>query len=538
MMGRRDRKPRGPLRGRGATPRVALSRLLAGTLAGTLAVALAAVMGLAPVSLAAATSGSAGVVQVQVTPAMAGVHLRVGGVSTITDAAGHVQVALTDINNVARSVTLASTRVDPRTTVRLTRVSPQPHTTPHVSNLQVGLEVDSAVRLSVDPSVTGVTASDVHSLRLHSLAGQVITVHPDLNPDVVLMSRRTMLQHGVLQTQAVTWTVDRVVTTDGAVVTTDRRRFDPGPHPRWTVRLVPVAGTVSVQTLPAVPGLQVTIGHQSVTTGAHGRVTAQVADLNAVSGRVRLLTSWAPHARVRLLHVAHLAPGESYHRRLLLALRVSRPVRLEFLDLQGGVVPQSRVGTVRLDQAGRILTVKRSALPQPLWLPTLAARNVHGHWMLRHLGYSVRAVVVDGANAVFSGKQHFVAGHASPWRIRLSVFPLSVTVSDALFGQQTSSGLQLRLPDGRHLAYRVGAGAPTVIPALARGLYHVQVDAAVIGQGTSVLVSQAGVADLRVVTALDVGVVLGFLLLVGAGLVYGGRVAARRSVGRPVRGTT
>jgi hypothetical protein len=502
-----------------------------------LAGALVVLAGVLPVPLASA-AGSAGVVYAQVTPALPGVHLRIGGALAITDSAGRVQVALSDINNVAKSVTLASTAVDATTSVQLTRVTPQPHTTPHVSTISIGLSVFTRVHLTIDSGTSGVWPSDVRALRLHSLAGQKMTVPVGPDTTVRLMSRRTMLQHGSLHTQVVTWNVDRVITTNGAVAATDRRPFTPGPAVRWQVRMVPVAGTVVVQTLPAVAGVQLDVGRQTLTTGPGGRGTVPIQDLNKAPDQVRLASSVAGDDRVQLIRVSHEPPGAPHQRRLLVALRVSRPVDLEFLDLRGGTVPRSRVGAVRLSEAGRTITLKQPGRPGPVWLPTLAAHNVHNHWKVRRLHYSVQAVFVDGANAVFSGRQQFVARAGEPWRIHLSVFPLSVTVSDALFGQQTSSELQLRLPDGRTLAYEVGTGAPTVIPALARGLYHVKVDAAVIGKGTSVLVSQAGEADLRVVTGLDVALVLGGLLAIAAGLVLVGRATALRTQRRTPGGAT
>jgi hypothetical protein len=495
-----------------------------------LAAAAAVALGVAPLSVAAAASGSAGVVHLQVNPALPGVRLDVAGVVTTTDGNGRAVVSLGNINNVAHRVRLASHRASARTSVSILRVSPQPHLTPHVSNLTVGLEARSAVRLSIDPGITGVPAADVSQLQLHSLAGQVVTVNPQRHPTVMLLSSRSMLQHNVPRAQEVTWTVDRVVTSDGATVTTDRHRFAPRTAPVWTVRLAPVAGTVHLQTLPPVPGVQVELGRQTLTTERQGRVTAPVADLNAVYRRVRLVSpaADADSARVSLLHVAHLPPGQIGTRRLLLALRVSRPVRLRFVDEGGGAVPSARVERVRLSQGGRVTVLRSTAGFRQVWLPTEVARNAHGRWRAHQLRYSLRTAEVDGANAVFRGRQHFVAGAATTWRVRLSLFPLAVTVRDALFGHQTSSAVVLRLPDGKDLDYRVGGGSPTVIPALARGLYRVDVEAAVIGKTSSVLVSQSGAADLRVITALDVAAVVTALLLVAVGLVAVGRVLARR----------
>lgn len=497
-----------------------------------LAVVLAALASLGvlllPGPLATASAGSAGVVDVQVVPPMPGVRLSIGGVVATTDGSGWTRVALGDIDNVARRVHLASHAVGPRTTVRILRVAPQPHVAPHVSTLQVGMEVRSRVRVQVDPGSTRVGARDVVGLRLHSLAGQVVTINPRRHRGVTLVARRTMLQHGVLRAQSVTWTVDRVTTVGGATVTTDRRPFDPRLRPTWSVRLVPVAGTVRVRTVPATRGVQFSLGGQSLTTDAHGRVTSRLADLDAVSGAVRLASPWAGADRVRLLHTAHLPPPRPGTRRLLLALSVSRPVHLDFRDSRGDPVPRGRVSRVRLDQAGRTITLRHPDRPGPVWLTATVAANVRGHWTPRRVAYSVRSVLVDGSNAVFDGRQHFAAAD-SRWRVRLSVFPLAVTVSDALFGHPTGSALELRLPDGRVRGYRIGAGEPTVIPGLVRGLYRVDVGAAVVGSRSSLLVSRTGAADLRVITALDVAVVLAGLALVAGGLVALGRVFVRRT---------
>jgi hypothetical protein len=485
-----------------------------------------AVAALLPVPAATATAATAGVVDVQVTPALAGVRLHVGGVEATTDSAGEAHVALDDVAAAARHVSLASPRVGRHTRVRIT------HLMPASGTVQVGLVVRSVVRLAVGSGTSGVSAADVSALRLRSLTGQVMTVHPLVRPRALLTSARSVVRNGVLGERRVTWTVDRVVTADGADVTTPRGRFDPARRSVWPVQLAAVAGTVDIHTVPRTAGVQLVVGGESLSTGPGGRATVPVADLAAISGRSRLLTPWAGSARVQLLHVAHLPPGRLYHRRLLLALRVSRPVDLAFEDSEGRPISADRVSMMRLDQGGRQLTVVRPGRAGPVRLATATARNVHGSWVARQLTYSVHSAIVDGSNAVFSGRQHFTPRPGVRQPIILSVFPLSVTVSDVLFGHRTTSSVQVRLPDGKHLDVTVGKTGSTVIPSLARGLYRVTVDAAIIGRSTHVLVSQPSEADLRVITPLDVGVVLAGLATVAGGLLLAGRTVAARAAQR------
>jgi hypothetical protein len=493
--------------------------------------ALVVLAALLPVPVATAASGTAGVVDVQVTPALAGVRLHVGDVEATTDSAGQAHVALDDAADAARHVWLASPKAGGGTRVRIAQVL----SAPGRSGVQVGLVVRSPVLIAVETGTSGVSGADVRSLRLLSVTGQVVTVHPRDRPRAHLMSARSVVWHGALRYQRVSWTVDRVVTADGAVVTTPRGRFYPGRHPVWPVQLAPVEGTVDVRTVPRTAGVQVVVGGQSLATGPSGRVTVPVADLAAISDRSRLLTPSAGDARVQLLHVAHLPPGRLYHRRLLLALRVSRPVDLSFVDNRGRPISADRVTAVRLDQGGRVRTVHRPGRAGPVWLPTATARNVHGRWIARQLRYSVRSVTVDGSNAVFSGRQHFTPRPGVRQRIVLSVFPLSVTVSDVLFGHRTTSAVQVRLPDGKRLHVTVGTTGSTVIPSLARGLYGVTVDAALIGRSSHILVSQPSQADLRVITPLDAGVVLAGLAVIAGGLLLAGRAAAARAARRTRR---
>jgi hypothetical protein len=479
--------------------------------------------------------GAAGTVYVQTVPALAGVQLNVGGASVTTRTDGSARVEVSSINQVQHHVALTSTRVDDRTSVALSRVSPEPHTAPHVSRLSLALTVTSRVRLVIDPGSSGLSAGDVTGVRLHSLAGQVLEVHPGEGGMVTLVSRRAMLQRGVLTAQKVTWSVDRVTTRDGSTVTTDSPRFDPFTSSVWTIQLSPVAGTVVVDTIPRTPGVMVTVAGTTLTTGAHGRGTASVSDLNAVSDHVHLVTPEADGSEVEVLHVTKRPPPAIRHRRLLIALRVSDPVTFEFVDPNGHPLSSARVDEVDLNQGGRTRTISRQELAGPVMLPSSIARQVHGIWQVRRLNYSIQAVSVNGANAVFSGRQRFEPGGKTTWRVNLSVYDLAMTVRDSLLGRRVGSVVQVTFPDGKQRRLYVGDGQPTVLSSLVRGMYQLDVGAAVIGSEQTVLVSRDSSGDFRVITRLDLVLcaVVG-LALVGGLVLTGRRLAVRTP--RPSRG--
>ncbi|HET7173813.1 MAG TPA: hypothetical protein VFI30_06010 [Nocardioidaceae bacterium] len=500
-----------------------------GTRALAAGVALLLLGALAPAAPAAGSAGSAGLVYLSTVPALAGVRLDVGGAVVTTGRYGRAAVHVADLDGIAKRVSLASARLNGRTTVALSHIDPAPHTTPHVSRLSIGLSVRSAVRLSVSTGRSGVPSSTVSALRLHSITGQVLTVHPRSGSEVTLAARRAMLQHGTLRVQAITWSVDRVTTTTGVAVTTKGPRFDPLGRSRWAVRLAPVAGRVQVVTLPATADVTFRLGGSTLTTNSHGVATTPVGDLNNVASKVDLLTPRAGRLDVSLLRVTKLPPGAVHQRRVLASLLVRRPVQLRFVDPAGKPVPSSRVSWVRLNGDGRAIRIPGRRLDRPVMLPAAAAEQVHSNWRTRAITYSVTTARVDGANAVFSGRQRFDPNRTGTWPVRLSVFRLSLTVRDSLFGRRTSSQVTVTLPDGTSRHLYAGTGRPIVLPALVRGIYRVDIGAAVIGSKNSVLVSRDGTADFRVVTMLDTLVIILVLAVLVVVLIAAGRAMASRN---------
>jgi len=481
---------------------------------------------------ASAATGSAGVVHLRTAPALAGVHLVVGSTTVTTGSDGSADVDVNDLNGIAGRVALASSKVDARTSVALAAVRPEPHTAPHESTLVVGLDVSTAVTLKVLPGRTGVPASSVGHVRLHSVTGATIDVDPRRHPTVMLLARKSRLVRGVPTPQVVTWTVDSVGAAPGVAVTSRRDRVDPLSSTVWPLLLQPVAGLVSVDTVPSTRGVVVSLDGASAVTDRHGRASIPAPDLNGVAARVRAADATTDGAQVSVLKVSTAASHAAHQRHLVLALAVSTRVSLAFVDPTGAPVPSTRISSVELSSAGRTVSVAGADVTDGLLLVTQKAHREKGRWTSSPVAYSVAKVTVDGAEAVFAGQQRYTTSQTSDWTVRLSVFDVAVSVRDVLFGSTVGSAADVTRPDGGSYPVELSAAQPTVLRSLVRGEYVVTTHAAAVGAGTRLLVSRDQAVELRVITRLDLVVVLVLAVGLCVSLLWVGRAWSRR---RPSR---
>ncbi len=325
----------------------------------------------------------------------------------------------------------------------------------------------------------------------------------------------------------------------GVSVTTPRSRFDPLSSTVWPLQLQPVRGTVEIDTVPATPGVSFLLEGATFTTDAKGHATGPVSDLNAVDSRLALNTPDTPAGpTVALLRVSRVGAGGAFRRHLVAALAVSRPVSLSFADRTGGTVPADRVGGVVLTGGGKTLKVTSAQLQDHVSLLAERARLVHGVWKPQQVTYTVTSVDVEGSDAVFAGQQHFNPNHASSWPIALSVFNVSVTVRDVLFGSRVGSAATVTRPDGVQYAVQLDGDQPTVLRSLVRGQYVLTTKSAVAGARSTILVSKSSDVELRVVTLRDVLVLGGLTVILGISVVWLGRRWAQRPRSGGVGSTT
>jgi hypothetical protein len=488
-------------------------------------------LGSTGVGVAAAAPNRGGTVFVQTVPGLSGVRLLVGGSSVMTGPGGTAEVQVADLNGIASQVRLANDQLDGSDTLAISKVRPAPHAAKHESRLSVGLDITSTVTLSIAPGSTGVPASLVKAVRLHSVTGQIRTVDPLATPTIRLPSRETRLVAGTLSSQVVTWSVDSVTAAPGVSVTARQPGFDPLGHTRWPLQLQTVHGTVMVDTIPKTSGVMFSLEGATITTGAAGNGQGVVADLNNVADRLQLATSAAGAANVSVLRVVRQPAATPGQRHVLVALAVRRPVELSFSDASGRPVPANQLSQVEITSGGTRVNLTGPAIAQPVSLLAQTATQNGRVWESRQLTYTVSTVSLNGSNAVFAGRQALNPNTASSWRISLAVYAIKVTVHDVLFGSRISSSAWVTRPDGYRYPVHIGAGTPTTLTSLVRGSYDLHVKAAVIGSHTRLLVSRSDQVNLRVITRMDAVVILLAVGALAGGVVWFG-LSLRRSFGR------
>jgi hypothetical protein len=240
-----------------------------------------------------------------------------------------------------------------------------------------------------------------------------------------------------------------------------------------------------------------------------------------------------------LVRVAKLAPGAPLRRHVLAVLAVRRPVSLAFKDASGAPVSPARISEVRLQGGGATVTLTGKQIGEPVTLLSGVATQVDRVWQPRRLTYAIVEVHLEGSNAVFAGKQRFSPSTSATWHISVAVFDLKVTVRDVVFGTRISSSVWVTRPNGKGYAVQLGAGgAPTALTSLVRGSYDLQAKAAVYGSHTKVLVSRNDSVDLRVVTRLDLIVMVLTLVLVAGSIIVFGRMLRGAQMQRSKAGGT
>ncbi|MGZ4616334.1 MAG: hypothetical protein ACXV4A_12320 [Actinomycetes bacterium] len=455
-----------------------------------------------------AEAAPGGTVVVRTVPSLAGVRLTVAGRFVVTGSNGTAVTTVSRFTGISSRVGLSSKRYGRRHVLSLQRVAQLPGSGNGSLTLEVGLRVVSTVRLAVVSRESGVPVSAVQALGLHSLSGRSQTVSPSTRT-LRLESRRVQFAHGRLRSQAVTWNVQTVRARPGTVLRSLNSAFDPFSSSTWKVELGPAAGTVDVETVPPTPDVSFAIGTNVFTTDKHGRGSVAVDDLNDVISRLTLTKVDGQVQPVSLVTKAKLAPRRPLERRLVVGLAVSRPVRLTFQTPSGETLDPHRVKRAVLDGGvGRKVTVSGADLADPVWLVAQSAHRTDGGLAIRPVVYRVSEVMVDGSNAVFAGQQQFTAARTEQWTVDVAVFDINVASKDLIFGTGTGGSLRVTRPDGKAFTVRLKEGHSATLPALVRGAYLVKVTPSIASASDNVLVSRSTSVELKVLTLLDVAVVI------------------------------
>lgn len=207
---------------------------------------------------------------------------------------------------------------------------------------------------------------------------------------------------------------------------------------------------------------------------------------------------------------------------LLVGLTRSYPIDMAFIDRQGQPVDTSRIMSV---------TVKSSHGTRYVFGPDdVEWRTANRIARLRNgleatvVQYGIESVYVDGANVVNQNQQRFVVDGKATWTVQLLLYSARVRAKDALFGFPIGTGVNLHYPNGSQRFIPFDDNDELVIDNLARGLYRLQVvGASGMAPLTPVSISRDQDVELKVLSALDLGLAVSFGVVLALGLLIVGR---------------
>jgi hypothetical protein len=287
---------------------------------------------------------------------------------------------------------------------------------------------------------------------------------------------------------------------------------------------------VSVQTVPALPGVPFRLGDWPFVSGADGVARIEVAD----PGSYRLVADvpdelqLGPDTRVSFVRWgdSEFHPGRQVEVAGDVALKVglslSHPVTVRALDRQGVAVPADRISSITLQASnGSRFTYTDFG---PHWLTANRVQRLRNGLIPTTPQYAVASVEVDGANVVNRFQQRFTVTSGATWDVELLLFGAVLRSAGALFGRNAGTGVLLRYPSGRTVVRPFDAAGEARFEGLARGDYHVRVvGASGFAPMAPLALSRDQNTTLKVLTALDIGVLVGSGLVLALGLLLVGR---------------
>lgn len=304
------------------------------------------------------------------------------------------------------------------------------------------------------------------------------------------------------------------------------------PRAPWPV-------TVTVRTVPALPGVRFTFDGVRITTDAHGR--ASYTGAHDFAGHSLALTDTAidtPHRRYRFARWAGQRDPDQAFRpsveglplradyTVTAAFSARFPVTTSFTDQRGKPVPAGRITsvTVKSDAGG-----SRELPPgRTVWLDGLLPVYRKSVLSTRTISYSLQSVVVNGTNTVDAGRQRFTPARAGRVAFTTQFHDLTVTAHDAVLSDPVGSAAEVTLPDGTVRTVPFGRDGTATLSGLPRGHYQVGVRARGMTTGQELLLSRDRAVDIQVIGVRDLAGAGAGLVVVAVGLVLAGRAAGRK----------
>jgi len=285
----------------------------------------------------------------------------------------------------------------------------------------------------------------------------------------------------------------------------------------------PVPGVLVAHALPNWGGIVFELDGKRFVTDEHGVATIVV-------------DRWSTDLRSRIaVHDDHQPDGsvasftnwqrwkDAHSVEVYATFRISEPVSFSFVDMAGVAVDPTLIDTLVLkSKAGDIVTLSGSQLAGAT-LPTTTVINSPKGLATKSTEYMVDQVIIGGSNVVNRAQQRSTFETSRHWTVSLLFYGVTFQARDALFGTPLGKSIVVKAADGSTQNLALDANGEATIPRLPRGEFSVSVVGAGYSPPRPITVSRDQVVDLKVISPLDVLLVLSLMGIAVVGLVLIGR---------------
>lgn len=302
----------------------------------------------------------------------------------------------------------------------------------------------------------------------------------------------------------------------------------------------PATRTLEIITVPALPSARFVLDGQQLVPDERGVIRLSLPRNNDAH-HLELTTPRLDQPGGSIDFVRWFGHGESdqgfapvltdlamkHNRKLHAAFQSTRKVRYDFVDQARNPVAASRITALTLrSDSGQTQTLRGTTE-----VSLTAVRPVQdgGSVVGKEVTYYLQSVAIDGANAVNAGEQRVVPNTTSTVTFVVLLRSVRFQVRDLLFGGAMTAGVALTYPDGRTEHLDAGSDGDLAVENLARGNYRVAVSAAGYTAQQEIALSRGQYVDIRVLSYVDVAVIVVLAALVFSGLFLLGRRRVVRS---------
>jgi hypothetical protein len=291
---------------------------------------------------------------------------------------------------------------------------------------------------------------------------------------------------------------------------------------------------IEIRTVPIGPHLRFELAGRVYTTNRRGRVAVPAAAVRTVSHVLRtnpLLLKLLPNRRPdgSYFQLERWYTATKTHNAVFAAIDLYRPVRFSLVSRTGQPISVGLVDSFTMKRIdGAVVNLTGGQLERPVVLQASRVVPLNSELISKSLLYRVQRVSIGGNNLVHRAQQFFLPSQSVDVKLRLLFYAVRFESRDILFGFSIGSGIRLVYPNGRVELHPFQGHGQLALAALPRGTYHVSVVGPGLSPSAPVSVTRDNVAQLKVLSYLDIAV-FGFLLLaLMVGLLVARRPALRR----------